>query len=66
MSVAIPQDDTYRLRDIKKYTHSDILDIVWNEEGEAVLKEDGASVAALLAAGAQSRVYEEGENDETV
>ncbi len=61
MSTAMPHDDTYRLRDIKKYTHSDILDIVWNEEGQAVLKEDGTLVAALLEDGAQSRVYEEAE-----
>ena len=60
MSTAMPHDDTYRLRDIKKYTHSDILDIVWNENGDAVLKEDGTLVAALLEQGAQSRVYEEG------
>ncbi|MBQ3069587.1 MAG: DEAD/DEAH box helicase, partial [Clostridia bacterium] len=45
MSTSMPHDDTYRLRDIKKYTHSDILDIVWNEAGEAVLKEDGTPIA---------------------
>ena len=61
MSTAMPHDDTYRLRDIKKYTHSDILDIVWNENGEAALKEDGTFVTALLEGGAQSRVYEEPE-----
>ena len=61
MSTTMPHDDTYRLRDIKKYTHSDILDIVWNENGEATLKEDGTLVTALLEDGAQSRVYEEPE-----
>ncbi len=59
MSTTMPHDDTYRLRDIKKYTHSDILDIVWNEDGVAVLKEDGTPVAALIENGAESRVYEE-------
>ncbi len=59
MSTTMPHDDTYRLRDIKKYTHSDILDIVWNEEGQAVLKEDGTPIATLLESGAESRVYEE-------
>ena len=59
MSTSMPHDDTYRLRDIKKYTHSDILDIVWNEAGEAVLKEDGTPIATLLENGAESRVYEE-------
>ncbi|MBQ4618199.1 MAG: DEAD/DEAH box helicase [Clostridia bacterium] len=59
MSTTMPHDDTYRLRDIKKYTHSDILDIVWNEEGQVVLKEDGTPIATLLENGAESRVYEE-------
>ncbi len=59
MSTTLPHDDTYRLRDIKKYTHSDILDIVWNDDGAAVLKEDGTPIATLLADGAQSRVYED-------
>ncbi len=61
MSTSIPQDDTYRLRDIKKYTHSDILSIVWDESGQPVLQEDGTLVAALIESGAQSRVYEEGD-----
>lgn len=59
MSTTMPHDDTYRLRDIKKYTHSDILDIVWNEEGQVVLKEDGTPIATLLENGAESRVYED-------
>lgn len=63
MSTAMPHDDTYRLRDIKKYTHSDILDIVWNDDGQAVLKEDGTPVSALLEQGAQSRVYEDTSED---
>ncbi len=63
MSTTMPHDDTYRLRDIKKYTHSDILDIVWNEDGQAALKEDGTTVAALLEQGAQSRVYEDASGD---
>ena len=64
MSTAMPHDDTYRLRDIKKYTHSDILDVEWNEDGQAVLKEDGTAVAALLEEGAQSRVYEDTDTEE--
>ncbi len=63
-SLTIQHDDTYRLRDIKKYTHSDILDVVWNEDGAAVLEEDGTPIATLIENGAQSRVYEETENDE--
>jgi len=59
MSTTMPHDDTYRLRDIKKYTHSDILDIVWNEDGQAALKDEGTLVSTLLENGAQSRVYEE-------
>ncbi|MBR5134418.1 MAG: DEAD/DEAH box helicase, partial [Clostridia bacterium] len=59
MSTTMPHDDTYRLRDIKKYTHSDILDIVWNDDGQAALKEDGTLVTTLLENGAQSRVYDE-------
>lgn len=59
MSTSMPHDDTFRLRDIKKYTHSDILDMEWNENGQAVLKEDGTPVITLLESGAQSRVYEE-------
>lgn len=63
MSTTMPHDDTYRLRDIKKYTHSDILDIVWNDDGQAVLKEDGTLIATLLEQGAQSRVYEDTAED---
>ncbi len=36
-------DDTFRLRDIKKYTHSDIVTITLNEEGLPVC-EDGTSL----------------------
>ena len=64
MSLTIQHDDTYRLRDIKKYTHSDILDVVWDEDGNAVLKEDGTKIAALIESGVQSRVYEESDTEE--
>ncbi len=61
MSTAIPHDDTLRLRDIKKYTHSDILPITWDVNEQPVLKEDGTPVLTLLESGAQSRVYRETE-----
>ncbi len=59
MSTAAPHDDTFRLRDIKKYTHSDILDITWDANELPVLKEDGSPVLELLESGAVSRAYEE-------
>lgn len=59
MSKELPHDDTYRLRDIKKYTHSDILDIEWDESGQPVLSENGVRISKLLEDGAQSRIYEE-------
>ncbi len=43
-------DDRFRLRDIKKYTHSDIADLSFDEEGRPVLK-NGRPVAELLEDG---------------
>ena len=43
-------DDRFRLRDIKKYTHSDIADLSFDEEGRPVLK-SGRPVEELLEAG---------------
>ncbi len=43
-------DDRFRLRDIKKYTHSDIADLSFDEEGRPVLK-NGRPVVELLEDG---------------
>lgn len=56
-------DDRYRIRDIKKYTHSNIVDLSFNEEGQAVLK-NGARLNDIRQSGNWSLVDEAlGEED---
>lgn len=43
-------DDRFHIRDIKKYTHSDILDITFNESCQVVLK-DGTPLKELVESG---------------
>ena len=40
-------DDRFRLRDIKKYTHSDIRDVAFDAQGHLQL-EDGTKLSDVL------------------
>ena len=55
-------DDRFRLRDIKKYTHSEIVDLSFDETGRPVLK-DGRLVLDALESEEWNEIHTEETDD---